>query len=92
MLNQCTAVASPQYENVFCLGVHAIGDTGQCVVAAAAGRMPSPLYPTLIAANAVSPYRMASTGVSASPATFQPASISDLLDRPTSRVRTFRAD
>ncbi|MGA0603360.1 hypothetical protein ACO2Q3_21815 [Caulobacter sp. KR2-114] len=34
MLYQCMAVASPHYENVFCLGQHALADTGQCVAAA----------------------------------------------------------
>ena len=30
-LYQCMAVAGPQYEDVFCLGQHALLDTGQCV-------------------------------------------------------------
>ncbi|HEX7758962.1 MAG TPA: hypothetical protein VF459_05645 [Caulobacteraceae bacterium] len=30
-LYQCMAVAEPNYENVFCLGQHALIDTGQCV-------------------------------------------------------------
>jgi len=34
-LYQCMAVAGPQYEDVFCLGQHALKDTGQCVSAAA---------------------------------------------------------
>ncbi len=34
-LNQCLAVAGPQYEDVFCLGQHAVGETGQCLVSAA---------------------------------------------------------
>jgi len=34
MLFQCMAVASPHYENVFCLGQHALSDTGQCVASA----------------------------------------------------------
>jgi hypothetical protein len=33
-LYQCMAVAEPHYENVFCLGQHALIDTGQCVAAA----------------------------------------------------------
>jgi hypothetical protein len=33
-LYQCMAVAEPNYENVFCLGQHALIDTGQCVAAA----------------------------------------------------------
>ena len=34
-LNQCLAVAGPQYEDVFCLGQHAVGETGKCLVSAA---------------------------------------------------------
>ncbi|HZK99630.1 MAG TPA: hypothetical protein VFC47_06995, partial [Caulobacteraceae bacterium] len=34
-LYQCMAVAGPQYEDVFCLGQHALIDTGRCVSAAA---------------------------------------------------------
>ncbi len=33
-LFQCMAVAEPHYENVFCLGQHALIDTGQCVAGA----------------------------------------------------------
>jgi hypothetical protein len=93
MLNQCMAVASPQYETVYCLGVHAIADTGRCVVAAAAGRSPGPLYPTQTAANGPAAWQTASAapGYQSAAAT-APGSISDLLDRPTSRVRTLRAD
>lgn len=35
MLYQCLAAAKPQYEDVFCLGQHAMADTGQCVAEAA---------------------------------------------------------
>jgi hypothetical protein len=35
-LYQCLAVAGPHYEDIFCLGQHALMDTGQCVVASAA--------------------------------------------------------
>ena len=34
-LNQCLAVAGPQYEDVFCMGRHAVGETAQCLSAAA---------------------------------------------------------
>jgi hypothetical protein len=33
-LYQCLAAAGPQYEDIFCLGQHAMADTGQCVVEA----------------------------------------------------------
>jgi len=36
-LYQCMAVAGPQYEDIFCLGQHALYDTGQCVDHAARG-------------------------------------------------------
>jgi hypothetical protein len=35
MLYQCLAAARPQYEDIFCLGQHAMADTGQCVAEAA---------------------------------------------------------
>ena len=35
--HQCLSVAGPQYEDVYCLGQHALIDTGQCVAAAASG-------------------------------------------------------
>lgn len=34
MLYQCLSAAGPQYEDIFCLGQHAMADTGQCVVEA----------------------------------------------------------
>lgn len=34
-LYQCLAVARPHYEDVFCLGQHALMDTGRCVIRAA---------------------------------------------------------
>ena len=33
-LYQCLSVAGPNYEDVFCLGRHAMMDTGQCVTQA----------------------------------------------------------
>ncbi len=40
-LYQCLAVAKPEYEDVFCLGQHAVSDTGQCVMkSAVAGYAP----------------------------------------------------
>jgi hypothetical protein len=36
-LYQCLAVAGPHYEDVFCLGQHALIDTAQCVTDAAGG-------------------------------------------------------
>jgi hypothetical protein len=31
-LYQCLAVAGPWYEDIFCLGEHALGETAQCIV------------------------------------------------------------
>jgi hypothetical protein len=39
-LYQCLAVAKPHYEDVFCLGQHAMEDTGQCVRFAAGAPVP----------------------------------------------------
>ena len=34
-LNQCLAVAGPNYEDAYCAGRHAVSDTGKCITAAA---------------------------------------------------------
>ena len=39
-LFECLAVAQPNYEDVFCLGQHAMKDTGACVVIGAGGAVP----------------------------------------------------
>jgi hypothetical protein len=36
-LNQCLAVAGPNYEDAYCAGRHAVSDTGKCISAAADG-------------------------------------------------------
>jgi hypothetical protein len=41
-LYQCMAVAGPQYEDIFCLGQHAMADTGTCVADAAHGHSQAP--------------------------------------------------
>jgi hypothetical protein len=43
-LYQCLAVAGPHYEDVFCLGQHALIDTGHCVMKAS-GLSESPMPP-----------------------------------------------
>ncbi|HTK35095.1 MAG TPA: hypothetical protein VL358_07395 [Caulobacteraceae bacterium] len=40
-LYQCMAAAGPEYEDVFCVGAHAMIDTGQCVIQAS-GQSPIP--------------------------------------------------
>jgi len=47
-LYQCLAVAGPHYEDVFCMGQHAIKDTGQCLIEAAG----APIDPAILAARA----------------------------------------
>jgi hypothetical protein len=39
-LYECLAVARPNYEDVFCLGQHAMRDTGACMVKGAGGTVP----------------------------------------------------
>jgi hypothetical protein len=39
-LYQCLAVARPHYEDVFCLGQHAMMDTGKCMISAAGAPEP----------------------------------------------------
>ena len=39
-LYQCLSVARPYYEDVYCLGLHAMGDTGRCVITSAGGAEP----------------------------------------------------
>ena len=36
-LNQCLAAAGPHYDDVFCAGEHAVGETARCVSSVAAG-------------------------------------------------------
>jgi hypothetical protein len=42
-LYQCMAVAGPQYEDIFCMGEHAMRETAQCVERAAHHRSPVPV-------------------------------------------------
>jgi hypothetical protein len=45
-LYQCLAVARPHYEDVFCLGQHAMMDTGRCVIKASG--LPEPYEPRFV--------------------------------------------
>ncbi|KRA61651.1 hypothetical protein ASD79_05930 [Caulobacter sp. Root655] len=49
-LYQCLAVAGPHYEDVFCLGQHALIDTAQCVTDAAGGARVPTASPMMTAA------------------------------------------
>jgi hypothetical protein len=44
-LYQCLAVAGPHYEDVYCLGQHALSDTAQCVSDAVGGPRAAPVQP-----------------------------------------------
>jgi hypothetical protein len=44
-LYECLAVAKPNYEDVFCLGQHAMKDTGACVVVGAGSTVPIEIIP-----------------------------------------------
>ncbi|MBE7219291.1 MAG: hypothetical protein INR64_12530 [Caulobacteraceae bacterium] len=46
-LYQCLAVAGPHYEDMFCLGRHAMADTGQCLTTAAGWTGPLETAPVL---------------------------------------------
>ncbi|MFI4975716.1 MAG: hypothetical protein ACHP84_14340 [Caulobacterales bacterium] len=54
-LYQCMAVAGPQYEDIFCLGQHALMDTGRCVAQSVQGGGAIVSRPAQSASNAV-PY------------------------------------
>jgi hypothetical protein len=49
-LYQCLAVARPHYEDVFCLGQHAMMDTGRCMIKAAG--LPEPYEPKFVPSEA----------------------------------------
>jgi hypothetical protein len=56
-LNQCLAVAGPNYEDAYCAGRHAVADTGKCVSAAAGGgpALDAAPQPKLQEADAIGP-------------------------------------
>jgi hypothetical protein len=47
-LYECLAVAKPNYEDVFCLGQHAMKDTGACVVNGAGSTVPIEIIPAAL--------------------------------------------
>jgi len=47
-LFECLAVAKPNYEDVFCLGQHAMKDTGACVVNGAGSTVPIEIIPAAL--------------------------------------------
>jgi hypothetical protein len=56
-LYQCLAVAVPWYEDIFCLGEHALGETAQCIVKdiATPAQIQSAVTPTSSATTPVAP-------------------------------------
>jgi len=61
-LFQCLAVAGPHYEDIFCLGQHAMMDTAQCVIAASGVS-----HPVMTASAAVAAPPAPAAAVSAAP-------------------------
>ncbi|MEO8926994.1 MAG: hypothetical protein ABI306_07500 [Caulobacteraceae bacterium] len=57
-LYQCLAVAKPNYEDIFCMGQHAMSDTGSCLAKNAGAAMPIEAAP---APMAVPPVHAAAT-------------------------------
>ncbi|MGI9170683.1 MAG: hypothetical protein ACR2FH_11020 [Caulobacteraceae bacterium] len=54
-LYQCLAVAKPNYEDIFCMGQHAMADTGSCLAKNAGVALPLDVAPTPMGVPAVHP-------------------------------------
>ena len=62
-LNQCLAVAGPHYEDVYCVGRHAVSDTGKCIASAAGdGAQGDSIAVKLQEADAIGPEEAAAYG------------------------------
>ncbi len=48
-LYQCLSVARPYYEDIFCLGLHVMSDTGQCVAGSIGHPQPADGAPVIAA-------------------------------------------
>ena len=59
-LYQCLSAAGPNYENVFCLGQHAMMETARCVMASAAWSPSAPPSGARAVVAAAEPQRLAS--------------------------------
>ncbi len=53
-LYQCLSVARPYYEDMFCLGLHVMSDTGQCVASEIGHPQPAPPPSEPVVASAAS--------------------------------------
>jgi hypothetical protein len=58
-LYQCLAVSKPHYEDVFCLGEHAMRDTGRCLMKSAGATMPFEAKPPPMDLSKAKPYKPA---------------------------------
>jgi hypothetical protein len=58
-LYQCLAVARPYYEDIYCLGLHAMGDVGRCVMKSVGMPEPAPPPPPPVVTKASQPHRAA---------------------------------
>jgi hypothetical protein len=56
-LYQCLAVSKPHYEDVFCLGEHAMRDTGRCLMKSAGAAMPFEAKPPPMDLSKAKPYK-----------------------------------
>ena len=68
-LYQCLSVARPHYENMYCLGLHAMADTGRCVRAAVGQAAPFAPPPARLTPTAAPVAAAASPGDQAALAT-----------------------
>ena len=68
-LYQCLSVARPYYEDVFCLGVHSLGDTGRCVMSSTGSADPVLPAASPLAAASAGPGGAASVATSSAIAT-----------------------
>lgn len=70
-LYQCLSVARPWYEDVYCLGLHAMGDTGRCVMSAVGTAEPvlaaAPLAGSVITASSTTTAGAAQVGAASAP-------------------------
>ena len=61
-LFQCLSVARPYYEDIFCLGVHIMNDTSQCVAGSIGHPSPEPASPAMPVIATATPASATATG------------------------------
>ena len=67
-LYQCLAVARPYYEDIFCLGLHVLSDTGQCVASSIGHPQPVAPAPVIAAVTAEASPEVVNATLATSPA------------------------